>query len=112
MTVYVEETTIEGACGVSVLYEFYDIRNSWGYPKKELAPFVPKAGCGIVGAGFIVGDEICDEAFAKMSELGELMYKTPVRKNRNSGNKFYFALFDMAKGGRAKYGFDDAENAE
>jgi len=99
MRVY--EETVTGACGISVLYEF-------GYGK-EVSDILIGGGIGLVCAGFIDGNETSDKVFNEMQKRGQLLFKSPVRKNRNSGNMFYFAVFDWSAEGTAEYGFDDAE---
>lgn len=107
MTLRVDEESLVGACGVSVLYEFKkgDEEKYW---LKDIRTLVPQAGCGWVCAGFIAGNELCDAMFQACLERGPLMYKSPIKKNRNSGHRFYFAMFDWSKTSR-KYGFDHAE---
>lgn len=102
----VEEDTLAGACGVSVLFEFH------AYYGKEISNLIPGAGIGLVCAGFVDGQKSSQEAFAEMEKRGPCVYKSPVRKNRNSGNMFYFAVFDWSENENAEYGFDDAEDAE
>lgn len=101
--VKVDEDTLIGACGVSVLFEFH---TRYG---KEISNLIPGAGIGLVCAGFVDGQESSQEAFAEMEKRGPCVYKSPVRKNRNSGNMFYFAVFDWSAEGTAEYGFNDAE---
>lgn len=104
MSIRVNQATLAGACGVTVLSDFDRY-----YSEESISNIVPEAGIGIVCAGFIHKDPVCDAAFKEMSARGKLLLKTRVRKNRNSGNKFYFAVFDFAKNGKAKYGFDDCD---
>lgn len=110
MSITANQDTLPGACGVSCLYDFRDSA-TYGYlmPIKKM---VPEGGTGIVCAGFIYKDTNCEQAFKEMSKRGKLLFKTRVRKNRNSGNKFYFAVFDFADKGKAKYGFDDYDRSQ
>jgi len=96
MRVY--EETVTGACGISVLYEF-----GCG---KEVPDILIGGGIGLVCAGFIDGDEKSDKVFKEMEKRGPLLFKSPVRKNINSGNMFYFAVFDWSNGENGEYGFD------
>lgn len=107
MSIQVREETLPGTCGVSLFYGFTDYWNTENIPD-----IIPGGGTGIVCAGFRYKHEIDDKVFAEMCKHGKLLFKTRVRKNRNSGNKFYFAVFDYAKGGKGKYGFDDQDRAE
>ena len=92
--------TLSGTCGVSVLYEF-------GYGA-HISKLTPGGGVGLVCAGFIE-DEMSERAFKEMEKRGPCVYKSPVRKNRNSGNNFFFAVFDWSEEETARYGFEDAE---
>ena len=107
MVIRVNEETLTGTCGVSVFYSF---NNDWA--TENISDIIPGGGTGIVCAGFRHKHELDDKVFAEMCKYGKLLFKTRVRKNRNSGNKFYFAVFDYAKGGKGKYGFDDQDRAE
>ena len=107
MTVRVREETLPGACGVSIFYEF---NNHWG--TENISDIIPGGGIGIVCAGFRHKHEMDDQVFAEMCKHGKLLFKTRVRKNRNSGNKFYLAVFEYAKGGKGKYGFHDQDLEE
>lgn len=99
----VETDTVVGACGMGVIYEF---DSSYGHDLDEITPL---GGAGYVMAGFIEGNEICDKAFKIMTERWDLVWRSEVRENRNSGNKFYTAVFDCSDGGKARYGFDHAD---
>lgn len=100
----VNEETMTGACGVSVLYDF-SYSSHWG--KSDINTIIPGGGCGLVTAGFIKDDPICDKVFAECVARGKLLWKSRPRKNRNSGNMFYMAVFDWSDKGKAKYGVDD-----
>lgn len=92
------EETITGACGISVLYEF-------GHGI-EVSNIRIGGGTGLVCAGFIDGDEKSDKVFKEMEKRGPLLFKSPVRKNLNSQNMFYFAVFDWSNGEDGTYGFN------
>lgn len=106
MTVYASHGTVHGACGVGVVWDFSNaLHNKWHRTVTEMT----KGGCGWICAGFIEGDKVCDEAFLQMSNKFKLMYRTPTRKNINSGNEFYFAIFDASESG-VPIGFDEYED--
>ena len=107
MGITVREETLAGTCGVSLFYAFNDYWNTGNIPS-----IIPGGGTGIVCAGFRHKHEVDDKVFEEMCKHGKLLFKTRVRKNRNSGNKFYFAVFDYAKGGKGKYGYADQDRAE
>lgn len=106
---HVCETIMDGACGVSILCDFCE-PGDWY--KSNISTLIPGGGCGLVTAGFIKDDPICDKVFAACVARGKLLWKSRTRKNRNSGNLFYMAVFDWSDKGKARYGFDDQDWAE
>jgi len=111
--VYAEYATVDGACGVGSVFEFtyQGTYNNWGreYHKTSITKGT-KGGCGYLCAGFIEGYELCDDAFAQLSEKYNVVYISDVRKNVNSGNDFYFAVFDCADAD-VPIGFDAMEDS-
>jgi hypothetical protein len=96
------EDTLQGGCGVSVLYEFTQEYSY--YNKKPATIDVDKwepqeSGSGMFCASFVVGHPLSDELFTALSKKYELMWKSEPRINRNSGNMFYFAMFDAGDPG-------------
>lgn len=79
--------TIEGACGVGVVHDFN--RHTWG----DRLGSENYAGAGWVCAGFI-DDELCKDAYDELNRKYTLVYQTPTRINENSGNDFFFAIWD------------------
>lgn len=100
----VESSTITGACGVGVVHDF-DSFYGTQIGSSNLG------GAGWQCAGFIEGDKVCDKVFQQMSYYYKLVYKTPTRVNVNSGNMFYFAIFDTEESG-VPTGFDACDRAE
>lgn len=91
---YAEKETLPGACGVGIIYEFSiddeeDPDWSWN---DSIDPSIV-GGAGWTGAGFI-DKQYCKEVWAWMTKRYKVAYKTPIRVNKNTGNKFFFALFD------------------
>jgi len=105
--IYAEFDTISGACGVGVAHQFEDESDWSSYDITKGT----SGGAGWLSAGFVVGNEMCDEAFALLSAKYKLVYQTPPRINKNSGNVFYFAIFDC-EGAGVPIGFDEMERAE
>lgn len=103
--VYAEHCTVNGACGVGVVYDFtFDTpSSSWSY-SEEITKGT-KGGCGYLTAGFIHNDKLCDDAFAQLSEKYKVVFVSDLRKNVNSGNHFYFAVFDC-EGTDVPIGYD------
>ena len=96
--------TVTGACGVGVAYYFGDT----DYSDYEIAGQNP-GGAGWLCAGFIKDDKICDKAFGELADKYKVVFITPPRKNVNSGNDFYFAVFDT-KGSGVPTGFDECDS--
>lgn len=105
--IYAEFDTISGACGVGVVHEFDESNEDWMEPITKGT----RGGAGWLSAGFVVGSTLCDEAFALLSAKYKLVYQTPPRINKNSGNVFYFAIFDC-EGAGVPIGYDEMERAE
>ena len=93
-------TTVEGACGVGVAYDF-------GYGK-EVGNIVNSGGTGYISAGFRADNYNDLLVFAEMEQRGPCVFRTPVTPNVNSGNNFFFAVFDWTKD--KKFGFDARED--
>lgn len=102
--------TISGACGVGVVYDFRLINEEYFHGKGNLTLF-NKGGANWLTAGFILGNETSDIAFKELSDKYKLVFKTSVRKNKNSGNRFYFCVFDTYGSG-VPFGYDDCEELE
>jgi hypothetical protein len=66
---------------------------------------------GWLTAGFIEGDDVCDQAFKEMSKKFKLVYRTPTRVNVNSKNPFYFCVFDTTEA-NTPIGYDAFEDAD
>lgn len=105
----VDHCSVPGACGVGVVYEFEDVgtrrKSHWGdvYTK---ATDCNKGGAGWICGGFLENDPVCDTVFEEMSAKYNLVFRTPTRINKNSGNPFYFAVFDT-EGVNIPQGFDE-----
>lgn len=98
-------TTVTGACGVGVLYDF---NAGESYYRQPVNDFINPGGCNWLCAGFIEGDSTSDKVLKELIEAGyKEVFRTPVRVNKNSGHKFYFVVFDG--GEDCAYGFDAEE---
>jgi len=82
-------------CGVAVLKNFSEFHK---YDKCFLHKLKyignPALGTGFVQAGF-VDTPICKQAYELLSFKWPLVFQSEVRKNRRTGNKFFFAVFDV-----------------
>lgn len=100
---YAKETSMEFSCGVTLWHSF---GRADGWCDRHIHQITrPEGGAGIHCALFIVGDAACDAAFKELCTKYKLRYKTRVRKNRNSGNKVYFAVFEQSS--KEAYGWED-----
>jgi hypothetical protein len=104
MTVYGQTTTVDGACGVGLVYDF---GHSTYYARYDPTT-KNQGGAGWMCAGFIENDSLSDEMFKQLSDKYNLVYRTPTRINVNSGNPFYFAVFDT-QGSGVPTGFDECD---
>lgn len=99
-------STPSSTCGVGYVYDFEDdeVKNYGDNYTNILMGTM--GGTGFLMAGFICRDRVCTKAFRMLKKKYKLVYRSPIRLNKNSGNKFYFAVFDC-EGTDAKIGFDE-----
>lgn len=64
-----------------------------GYRIHEVKPGNHRGGCGFSGTGFIP-TPLSKQTYEHMCKNFRLVFQTPVRKNKNSGNMFFYAMFD------------------
>jgi len=105
---------VDGQCGIGRLFS---VHTAASYNKMYL-PSTPKTdvvmaethyllkdpitrgrhggGTGFFGTGFI-DDARCKAAYELLASKYPLVFQTPVRKNSNSGNTFFYAMFDDTK---------------
>jgi hypothetical protein len=100
----------QGTCGVTLLYDFWESSvKGFGFnPADNIMP----GGAGFITAGFIHDDKLSDKMFALLSSKYDVLFVSPVRLNRNSGNQFYFAVFSVKDVENDKYGFDDQDKED
>jgi hypothetical protein len=92
MTTTYHADIFSGTCGLGILYDF-ERNGRWGTP---IGQNPGEAGCGWYVAGFI-DTPLCKEVYEKCCESFTLIYQSPVRINRNSGNEFFFCVFDAGE---------------
>lgn len=99
-------STPRSTCGLGYIYDFADDSDD-GYDS-DYADILKgtMGGTGFLTAGFISRNKLCTKVFRALKKKYKLVYRSPIRLNKNSGNKFYFAVFDC-EGTDAKIGFDD-----
>lgn len=77
--------SVLGTCGLGVLYGFKSTTTA--------IPFF-SSGTGFCVAGFTAHNR-CEKTYNEIKKKYKIVYQSPVRINRNSGNKFFFIIFDM-----------------
>lgn len=89
-----------GFCGINMISSFQEFSPEMYGHNARIKTDQLKAlhgGCGWLQAGFVVGDPKCEEAYAILMDRFELVFQSDVRVNKNSLNKFFFAIWDMTK---------------
>lgn len=79
---------LSGACGVSILYNFADAYYSGSIEDRDFL-----GGAWWTSAGFI-NTKDCKNYYEEFKKHLQIVYQTPVRKNKNSGNAFIFVIYD------------------
>lgn len=92
-------TTLNGTCGVGLFSGFYNHHD----PLTRLLPenVLGYGGAGWQVAGFIPNKE-CHEVYDKFKERFQIVMQSPTRHNRNSGNRFFFVVYDTKKPRKSK----------
>lgn len=91
--------TLDGTCGVGLFWGFQTYDNYYGRPLTKNAP--PVGGCGWNIAGFI-NDNDRKSVYEEMKATYKIVQQSPVRRNRNSGNNFFYVMYDCKKPRRSK----------
>ena len=87
--VYGYRDWVEGSCGLGLVADF-SVDSAWG---RVVITTGKHGGCDFLQAGFI-DESDCQAAYEQLCAKYKLVYQSPVRKNRNSGNDFFFCIFD------------------
>ena len=75
-------------CGLKYVGYFYDGYDP--FTKQQISQY----GTGFFVAGFI-NNKKCKKAYEYFCEKTTLVYQSPVRRNRNTDNDFFFCIFDV-----------------
>jgi hypothetical protein len=93
--------SLQGTCGVGLFYNFdsaYGSRvDSWRSPEK----ITGRGGANWQLAGFIEG-HATKEVYEAFKKRFKIVLQTPVRRNRNSGNRFFCVMYDTHKPRKSK----------
>lgn len=92
-------TTLNGTCGVGLFAGFYD--QGFHSPLTLPENVVGYGGAGWQVAGFIP-NKACHEVYDKFKERFQIVMQSPTRHNRNSGNRFFFVVYDTKKPRKSK----------
>lgn len=94
-----------GACGVGNMYSFsfLNLANYTAEIAKSQKRITEKeyihersGGCGFLSVAFIDTPE-CKEMFRLLKGYFPILYQSPIRFNVNSGNNFFFCIFDTGE---------------
>lgn len=95
--IYVGDSdSVNSACGVGVFgsFHYYSQSNSWYNYSPSIQEVGNEGGAGWAVVGF-VNTPLCKEAYRQLKQrFGRPVYQSPVRINNNSGNEFFFCVFD------------------
>ena len=97
-----ESRTLPSTFGVGIFYDFMEECDyGWNVRRiiKEHAP--PRGGCGWNIAGFIKTDE-SKEVYEDLQKKYKMVTQSPVRRNNNSGNSFFYVMYDCKKPRKSK----------
>lgn len=83
---FYDVTAINGMCGVNVHRNF----SHYNYTYDEL----PELGGADLACAAFIPSETCRQAYEELAKKFNIVYQSSVRKNRNSGNKFFFVVYD------------------
>lgn len=86
--------SLSGTCGVGLFSHFQNQLNP--NPAYSLDKVTPRGGAGWQVAGF-VNTHVCKEAYAILKKLYKIVMQSPKRHNYNSGNEFFFCVYDTRK---------------
>lgn len=88
--------TLPGTCGVGIFYDFYE-----SYYELSGTDARPWGGCGWNIAGFI-NNTSSKEVYEDLKTKYKIVTQSPVRRNNNSGNQFFYVMYDCKKPRKSK----------
>jgi len=103
--VYANKNTVEGSCGLGIFYNFEE-RTSYRYDSEyynTISKLYNEGGCGFLIASFITEcfktDEeekikTCKKAYDQLKNKYSIIFQSEPRYNVNSGNTFFFCVYD------------------
>lgn len=86
------QSTPPGTCGLDVIYAFNRQTGDVARFGREISQLQIR-GAGFSVAGFL-NTRICRQVYLELSKKFKAVYQSPVRINRNTGNDFFFVIYD------------------
>jgi len=83
-----QKTAMSGMCGVNIHRSFQT--GEPGLWSNE----APKLGGANLACAAFIPSETCRLAYEELAKKFNIVYQSSVRTNRNSGNKFFFVVYD------------------
>lgn len=104
MTLMVYGQLVDGQCGIGSVKLFRDVESDkvplyvehHSYSPVDdsrYTKFYHRGGTGLFGTGF-VDTNTCKKVYEALNKRFKMVLITPVRKNLNSGNMFFYAMWD------------------
>lgn len=88
--IYGDWEELDNTCGVNLFNYFTD-----DYAESAYYLF-PLGGANLAVAGF-KNSYICEEAYKQLAKKYHIAYQSSVRRNKRSGNMFFFVVYDGLK---------------
>lgn len=86
--------SLVGGCGVTVFSDFSN-EDHWG-EKNMVVDDIDKDEIGAGwGIACFIDEDACREAYNDIASKYNIIFQSPVRTNRNTGNPFFFIIFDL-----------------
>ena len=76
-------------CGLAVWHGF-------NYPTWDIGNYDRFGGIGFAIAGF-VNKESSKRVYDEISKKHTIVYQSPIKENKNTGNQFFFVVFSKGK---------------
>lgn len=90
---YAENESIPSACGVGHIYSFSQGDKPAWYWGTNINDLKNDGGADWTMAAFVPTD-VCKAMYKALCAKHRLVFQSPVRENKNSGQEFFFCIFD------------------
>jgi len=88
---YTSSEALGCACGIELCFDFTDEKRLYNMDISHI-----KGGAGFALLAY-VDDTICYKMYEAMAKKYPILYQSPVRKNLNSGNDFFFCIYAVSQ---------------